>query len=101
MGDESLVREVVSMFLEDAPRQMDELTRALQAGNATDSRRLAHSVKGAAGNVGAQVVQMAALRLEHAAETDDMKEALAVRDTLETALLEFARLFPADGGIAS
>ena len=101
MGDESLAREVVSMFLEDTPRQMDELARALQAGNATDARRLAHTVKGAAGNVGAQVVQAAALRLEYASETDDMEEARAARDTLQTALLEFARLFPGDGGIAS
>ena len=100
MGDESLVREVISMFLEDTPRQMDALARALQAGDATAVRRLAHTVKGAAGNVGAQVVQAAALRLEQASESGDMKETGAARTALEQAMLEFSRLFLVDGGMA-
>jgi HPt (histidine-containing phosphotransfer) domain-containing protein len=101
MGDESLVREVLSMFLEDTPRQMESLTHALQVGDAADVRRLAHTVKGAAGNVGAQVVQAAALRLEHASESGDMEEAGAARGALEQALLVFSCLFTADGGMAS
>jgi CheY-like chemotaxis protein/HPt (histidine-containing phosphotransfer) domain-containing protein len=100
MGDESLVREVISMFLEDTPRQMDALARALQAGDATAVRRLAHTVKGAAGNVGAQVVQAAALRLEQASESGDMKETGAARTALEQAMLEFSRLVLVDGGMA-
>ena len=64
MGDEELVKTVVAAFLEDAPRQIAGLKQALAEGDLTRAHRQAHTLKGAAANLGAGRLRQAALEME-------------------------------------
>jgi len=63
-GDRKLMCELVAIFLQDYPRQLERLRRALGEGDAPGVARAAHSLKGAAGNLAAEGVVAAAKRLE-------------------------------------
>jgi HPt (histidine-containing phosphotransfer) domain-containing protein len=64
MGDESLAREVALEFLDDIPRQIEAMDVALAAADATKAHRHAHSIKGAAANVGCEALRAAAAEAE-------------------------------------
>jgi CheY-like chemotaxis protein len=67
-GDETLIREVINVFLDDAPRQIQNLEKAVAEADASMIERQAHTLKGAAGNVGAEILQAAASVLEKAGQ---------------------------------
>jgi HPt (histidine-containing phosphotransfer) domain-containing protein len=52
-GDITFFREIVGLFLADAPRRMTGLAEALEAGDTAEATRFAHSLKGSAANLGA------------------------------------------------
>lgn len=60
----SMTREVVALFLADAPARLQALQDALAGGDAQALGKAAHALKGAAGNVGARALQQLAHRLE-------------------------------------
>ncbi|MBN1866723.1 Hpt domain-containing protein [Candidatus Sumerlaeota bacterium] len=66
-GDEDLADRVLEVFLEDAARQIEELRQLGETGDREGVARRAHSIKSAAGSVGATVVAAAALDVELAA----------------------------------
>ena len=63
-GDEDGVREIVDVFLSDIPHQIESLREAIAVADLPRLRRGAHSVKAAAGNLGAEALAVAAARLE-------------------------------------
>ncbi|HXG10085.1 MAG TPA: response regulator [Gemmataceae bacterium] len=63
-SDEQFLAEVAGLLLEDAPRRLAEVRRAIAEGDATGLRRAAHALKGAVGYVGARPACEAAKRLE-------------------------------------
>jgi PAS domain S-box-containing protein len=80
-GDEVILDQIVKVFLEDAPQQLTAMQAASDAGDTTTLRRLAHTVKGSAGTVGATGLQAAAAGLEQAVDRSDSaasRELLAV-----------------------
>jgi PAS domain S-box-containing protein len=87
-GDAMILNEIVKVFLEDAPRQIEAMEAAGGAGDATTLRRLAHTMKGSAGTVGATSLQESALVLERAVDRGDMLAACglipAVREQFTT-----------------
>jgi CheY-like chemotaxis protein/HPt (histidine-containing phosphotransfer) domain-containing protein len=68
-GDESLLREVLALFFDDCPRQIELIEAAIEADDAPSMRRAAHTIKGAASNFAATRVVAASARLEAIAET--------------------------------
>jgi two-component system sensor histidine kinase/response regulator len=48
-GDEGLLRQIIDVFLKDAPRQIAEMRVALQARDANTIAKAAHSLKGSVG----------------------------------------------------
>jgi CheY-like chemotaxis protein/HPt (histidine-containing phosphotransfer) domain-containing protein len=89
MDDEDLVRTVVEGFLEDIPKQIESLRRYLAAGEAEGALRQAHTIKGAAANVGGESLRAAALEMEKAVKAGDLADVLARLPDLES---RFARL---------
>jgi signal transduction histidine kinase/CheY-like chemotaxis protein/HPt (histidine-containing phosphotransfer) domain-containing protein len=75
MEDADLAEIIIARFLESAPRQIESLRTFLEGGNAMDAERQAHSLKGAAANVGAECVRRVALALEQAAAAGDLRAA--------------------------
>jgi CheY-like chemotaxis protein len=97
MGDAELAHALVEGFLEDIPVQISRLKGFLQAGDAASAARQAHTVKGAAANIGAAALQQIAGVLEETARAGDLRGIehglpglTAEFERLKAALTEFA-----------
>ncbi len=78
MHDDSLVRKVAQCFLLDAPLQISAIEGHLVSGDAEAAARQAHSLKGAAANVGGEHLREIALQLERTATTGDLHSATSL-----------------------
>ncbi len=88
-GDEEMLREIMNAFAQDMPVQIKALRDASDKQDAPMLRRQAHTIKGAAANVGAFALSAAALKLEKAAENGDLNSAGPLLAKLEK---EFAKV---------
>jgi HPt (histidine-containing phosphotransfer) domain-containing protein len=89
MGDEDFARTVVKAFLSDIPAQIAALKGHLASGNMQGVERCAHSIKGAAANVGGESLRAAAHEMEKAGKAchrEDIKSRLSEMET------QFSRL---------
>jgi len=83
MGDKELAVVVMSAFLDDMPRQIESLKEYLQSGNREGCGRQAHSVKGAASNVGGERLRAVAMMMEKAADAGDLSAVAEQMKNLE------------------
>ena len=74
-GDETLLADVASLFVEDCPARLAALEEAVAAGDAERIRFAAHGLKGAAGNLSAQRLYDAARHLEQLAMAETLADA--------------------------
>ena len=58
-------------FLRDTPRQIEELAQLIATGDWTASGHQAHKIKGAAANVGGEIMRDIALKMELAGKVGD------------------------------
>jgi two-component system sensor histidine kinase/response regulator len=63
-GEPDVVREVFLLFLDDAPQRIVTIVEAIARRDAADVQRAAHTLKGAAANIGAHALQRLCLELE-------------------------------------
>jgi HPt (histidine-containing phosphotransfer) domain-containing protein len=85
-GDLDLLKEIAGLFLDEYPRALDEMQKALALGDPKRLERSAHGLKGSVANFGARSAVDAAFQLEqlgHANKLDQAPKALA---SLERAL---------------
>jgi CheY-like chemotaxis protein/HPt (histidine-containing phosphotransfer) domain-containing protein len=68
MGDDKLYRRLLRKFREGQHDFAAMFVQALMGGDPTAPERLAHTLKGVAGNIGARGVQLAAQELEQACQ---------------------------------
>jgi len=90
--DRALLRELVNLFLQEAPRMLARIQQALACGDSKELERAAHSLKGALGNLAAPAAYEVALRLETLGREGDLTGAEKAFATLEA---EIGRLKPA------
>ena len=79
-GNEKLYRTLLMKLRDDYAATDQEIKNLLQSEKAGEAERLAHSIKGVAGNVGAGLLQESAAALEHAikeGETDSYEEKIS------------------------
>ena len=88
-GDEEVCRQIISMFLQDMPGQIDSLEDAVKKSDIARIKLQARSIKGAAGNFCAVALQKVALELERAGKNSDMTRVNKVFDAVKK---EFERL---------
>ncbi len=69
MNDPVFYRRILMRFMQGQQNFVAEYTTALEAGDYRLSERLAHTLKGVAGNIGAKQVQTVAEELEQASES--------------------------------
>ncbi|MCH7908516.1 MAG: response regulator, partial [Candidatus Hydrogenedentes bacterium] len=82
-GDETICREIVAIFAQDLPVQVEELRLAIDSCDVAVVERIAHSLKAASGTVGATMLQKAAYRLELESQEGDMDRVKELFLTLE------------------
>ena len=90
LGD--AISEAIRPFLEDMPGYLHELEVAIGEGDSETLRRVAHVIKGAAGNLGALAMASAAREMELHAEAGALGESSELLLRLRT---EFALIEPA------
>jgi CheY-like chemotaxis protein len=85
-GDAKLLKTLAGMFRVEGPRMRDELRKAIRQGDAALVRRHAHTLKSAAGSLGAAGVARLALELELIGKGGDLVAAGGAFARLEEAL---------------
>ena len=89
MGDEAFLRELIDLFLEDTPRQIEALRQAVASQNIVGVHQGAHRLKGAGRNLGAQPFSEVCRQIETLGRKGDLAAASALMPNLES---EFSRL---------
>lgn len=62
--DEALIRQLLITFREDIARNLTEITSQINENNLLNAANIVHSIKGSAGNLGANTLYQAASNLE-------------------------------------
>ena len=83
------LREIISIYLEDTPKRIEDLKTTLKASDVGAFTRAAHTIKGSSANVGAQVLRGIAERLEIMSRRDGLGQAGSVVAEIEA---EFAKV---------
>ncbi len=89
LGDEHLVKEILTCFLQDLPVRIEGLKRGLSAKDMASAALHAHSVRGAAANMGADILQNLAKEMELACNKNDIKDINRNIKLLEEAVSDF------------
>ena len=89
MNDEELVHIVIAGFLEDIPLQIQSLKDYLASSDGTGAERQAHTIKGAAANIGAEALRATAFEMEKNGKSGDLS---AIRKRMSKLELQFERL---------
>jgi signal transduction histidine kinase/DNA-binding response OmpR family regulator/HPt (histidine-containing phosphotransfer) domain-containing protein len=87
-GDEKLFHEVIEIFLDDVPKHMASLRRAIAAGDAEAVEGAAHTLKGELGYLGISEVSQKARELEEFGKNSDLRFAADRYTTLASELSE-------------
>ncbi len=85
MQDEQLVQTIVEGFLQDMPKQIKLLKSYVENGDTKLLERQAHTIKGAASNMGGENLWALAAKLEEEAKQGDTKEITQLLSALEQA----------------
>ena len=85
-GDAEFLKELIGLFQEESAELMRDLRQALDRQDATQVQRMAHSLKGAAGNFAAPSVTDAAFALEMIGMRGSLIDAEAAWNDLATSL---------------
>ncbi len=70
--DDSFLKEIIGIFIEDTPARIAELRQARAAGDVTTFSRAAHSIKGSSSNLGAARLRTLAAHLEHESKSQPL-----------------------------
>src|SRR5687768_16571201 len=85
-NDTAFLAETVEMLASDGPPLLDELRKALAAGDAPAVGRSAHAIKGMVSNFCAGQAQVAAQRVEQIGKSGDLTAAPEAVQTLHERL---------------
>ena len=85
-GDEKLFHEVIEIFLDDVPKHLASLRRAIAAGDAEAVEGAAHTLKGELGYLGISEVSQKARELEEFGRNSDLRFAADLCATLASDL---------------
>ena len=77
-GQESMIEDIVTIFLEDCPQCVESLAYAVKSKNPKDISLYAHRLKGLAGHVTAKRLLEKAYRLECAGREEDVDVAASI-----------------------
>ncbi len=92
-GDQDLLKELISDFLVEIPKQLSELKESIEAGNSKQIERKAHSLKGAVANFGADDAYKLAYSLETLGREAKLDQVAPVYDDLEVILNQLSQFF--------
>jgi CheY-like chemotaxis protein/nitrogen-specific signal transduction histidine kinase/HPt (histidine-containing phosphotransfer) domain-containing protein len=86
MGKEEILKKILAAFIDEVPKQLAELHNAMKNGDAPMVRLHAHSIKGAAANINAECLRVAAFALEKTGESGNLANGLQQIEKIEQEL---------------
>ena len=94
-GDQELLKDLIGVFLSEQSSMLAKVNAAIEAGDSAQLRLSAHSLKGAAGHLGAYDVAKIAGELENAGENRkaDSKQVGPLIEKLHLAIKDSAKEF--------
>lgn len=97
-GDETLLDDLIDLFLEDYPRQLRRIEEAIARGDHPGLQRCAHTLKGTIGNFSAALTFEAAGHLEDVAKSGDLMAAQEACAALQAELEGLKEAFRFESG---
>ena len=88
-GEPYILNELIELFLDEVPGQLEALGEAAQMGDAQSVERIAHTLKGSSANMGAVRMEALCAELEEAGRSEDLSAASGQISRLEQ---EFGRV---------
>ncbi len=88
--DTAGIAELLDMALATGAKHRQALAEGIASGDAEVVRRAAHSIKGSAGNIGANLVMRLAAELDERARAGDLSDAPARVEAIDAAYAEVA-----------
>jgi CheY-like chemotaxis protein len=82
-GESDILEELAEMFLKDAPSQLETLKEATEKGDAQSVERIAHTIKGSCGNMGAVRMEALCSELENVGASGDLSRGPELLEHLE------------------
>jgi PAS domain S-box-containing protein len=83
MGDQDLAGTIMEGFLTDIPRQIQSLKEFLEKGDVSGVERQAHTIKGAAANVGGEALREVAFVMEKTGRAEYLSAGMANMQAIE------------------
>lgn len=87
LGGGDILADLIEIFLEEAPKHLETMERALEEDEPDDLRIAAHTMKSSAGQLGAKGLSEQAKELEEIGDSGDISEAAGkvqqARDTFD------------------
>ncbi|HEV2743728.1 MAG TPA: response regulator, partial [Rubrobacter sp.] len=83
LGEAELLAELAGMFFDDATSRLGELREAVEAGDAAGVERVAHTLKGSSGNMGAARMSAICAELQDVGASGDLARAPNLLEGLE------------------
>ena len=87
--DKDLLLELFDIYLEDHNEKMGELRVSLQKNDIEQTKKIAHSLKGAAGNISAKKLHATFLKLEQLAKQNALAQIGEVIQEIDGQFAEF------------
>jgi len=95
--DAELAVELIEVYLDDSPKQIDILSQALKNNDLKEATLKAHSLKGSSGNSGAGKVREIALQLESLLKANEVEKAEVLFEQLKEAFAEYKQVIDRRG----
>jgi HPt (histidine-containing phosphotransfer) domain-containing protein len=74
MGDEEFLIELIDLYLDDAPAQLEDLGQAVAGQDIAAASAAAHKLKGSCGNVGAEGLMALCQQIEASGKASRIQE---------------------------
>ena len=72
-GEPDVLVEILTVFVTDVPRRIDQLKASWREGKAADVQRAAHSLKGSSGNIGADALYEVCRQIDERTKGGDLR----------------------------
>jgi two-component system, sensor histidine kinase and response regulator len=89
LGDQGFLADLYELFLADVPAQLEALRKAIKGGDAPSVERVAHTLKGSCGNMGALRIATICAELQDMGHSGELERAPVLGERLEA---EFGRV---------
>jgi len=86
--DKELLLELLDIFSDDSQEKMKNLKVAIQQNDYETVKSIAHSLKGASGNISAKALRQSLMKLEEMGKVNDLGQAPALYQEMEVQLAD-------------